>query len=216
MSHVRLEEQLADAKNQFTASTPVEALELLERSLRELQDSGNYPGVSIGEKVKDFTATDALGNKVSLYEELSKGPVVLVFYRGSWCPFCNLQLKAYQRILPQIHAVGAQLIAISPQSPDNSLTIIEKQNLSYKVLSDNNGLAAAKYNILYEVPDYLQHMLESVGLNLAEYNSTNRWILPVPATFMIDESAIVRSAYVNPNFMQRMEPADILYELQKL
>lgn len=216
MSHVRLEEQLAEAKNQFTASTPVEALELLERSLRELQDSGNYPGISIGEKVKDFTATDALGHKVSLYEELSKGPVVLVFYRGSWCPFCNLQLKAYQRILPQIHAVGAQLIAISPQSPDNSLTIIEKQNLSYKVLSDNNGLAAAKYNILYEVPGYLQQILESVGLNLAEYNSTNRWILPVPATFMIDESAIVRSAYVNPNFMQRMEPADILYELQKL
>ncbi|RED51184.1 peroxiredoxin-like family protein, partial [Cohnella lupini] len=177
---------------------------------------GNYNGISIGAKAKDFTASDALGNKVTLYDELSKGPVVLVFYRGSWCPFCNIQLRAYQQILPQIHALGAQLIAISPQAPDNSLSIIEKQNLTYKVLSDSNGLAAAKYNILYEVPGFLQNMLENFGLNLAEYNSTNRWILPVPATFMIDENAIVRSAYVNPNFMQRMEPADILYELQKL
>ncbi|RED53183.1 hypothetical protein [Cohnella lupini] len=123
MNPLPLEEQLANEKNHFMANTPAEAHVILERSLRELQDSGNYNGISIGAKAKDFTASDALGNKVTLYDELS---------------------------------------------------------------------------------------------NLAEYNSTNRWILPVPATFMIDESAIVRSAYVNPNFMQRMEPADILYELQKL
>nr|WP_264370906.1 redoxin domain-containing protein [Paenibacillus sabinae] len=147
---------------------------------------------------------------MSLYEELTQGPVVLTFYRGGWCPFCSMQLRAYQGIMPDIQAIGAQLIAVSPQSPDNTLSQQEKESLTYQVLSDTEGLAAAQYNILYDVPSYIQEVMQNrFGLNLAEYNASDRWVLPVPATFMIDERAVIRSSYVNPDYMKRLEPQGI-------
>jgi peroxiredoxin len=118
--------------------------------------------------------------------------------------------------LPEIQAMGAQLIAISPQKPDHSLSLQEKEALEFQVLSDPNGLVTAKYNLLFDVPQGAREVMEGIGLDLAEYNNTSKWILPVPATFMIDESAIIRSAYVNPNFMQRQSPEEILRELRKL
>ncbi|GGA33963.1 peroxiredoxin-like family protein [Paenibacillus physcomitrellae] len=212
-----LTQSLADAKQEFIAHTPLEIQSELFRSIQEQQESGIPFGLKEGQKAKDFTLKNALGETVNLYDELSKGPVVLTFYRGGWCPFCNMQLKAYQKVLPQIEELGAQLLAISPQSPDNTLSQKEKEELTFQVLSDNNGLVAAFYNILYDVPDYLQDVMKNkMGMDLAEYNATNRWILPIPSTFMIDESGIIRSAYVNPDFMQRFDPEDILHELRKL
>jgi len=212
-----LTQMLEEAKSQFVAQTPADIHMEMFRMIREQQQSGLSSGLVEGAKAKDFVLKNALGQEISLYEELSKGPVVLTFYRGGWCPFCSMQLRAYEKALPEIQALGAQLLAVSPQSPDNTLSQTEKEQLSFQVLSDTNGLVAVKYNVLYDVPDYIRDIMENkFGLNLAEYNATNRWILPVPSTFMIDESAIVRSAYVNPDFMQRMDPDDILTELKKL
>ncbi|MCD1258974.1 AhpC/TSA family protein [Paenibacillus athensensis] len=212
-----LTQMLQEAKAQFVAQTPADIHMEMFRMIREQQQAGIASGLAEGTKAKDFVLKNALGQEISLYEELSKGPVVLTFYRGGWCPFCSMQLRAYEKALPEIQALGAQLLAISPQSPDNTLSQAEKEQLSFQVLSDTNGLAAVKYNVLYDVPDYIRSIMEhKFGLNLAEYNATNRWILPVPSTFMIDESAVIRSAYVNPDFMQRMDPDDIVAELKKL
>ncbi len=212
-----LNQQLDEAKAQFVANTPAEVHMEMFRMIREQQQSGLVSGLPVGSKAKDFTLKNALGEETTLYEELAKGPVVLTFYRGGWCPFCSMQLRAYQNVLPQIEALGGQLIAISPQSPDNTLSQQEKEELTFTVLSDTNGLIATKYNILFEVPDYIQDLTQNImGLNLAEYNATNRWILPVPATFMIDESAIIRSVHVDSDFMKRMEPQDILDQLSML
>jgi peroxiredoxin len=216
MSNQNLTKQLEAATQQFKANAPIEAQIKIGQMIEELQKSGIASGKQLGEKAVDFKLTNALGRDVILFEELVKGPVVLVFYRGGWCPFCNMQLKAYQQILPEIQAMGAQLIAISPQKPDHSLSLQEKEGLEFQVLSDPNGLVTAKYNLLFDVPQGVREVTESIGLNLAEYNNTSKWILPVPATFMIDESAIIRSAYVNPNFMQRQSPEEILRELKKL
>ncbi|MFB9278796.1 peroxiredoxin-like family protein [Cohnella cellulosilytica] len=216
MTTLALNEQLSAIKQQFIAATPAEAHLALSRFIQEQQNSGLYNGLEAGSKTKDFVLKNALGHSVSLYETLYKGPVVLTFYRGGWCPYCNTQLRAYQSILPQIREMGGQLIAVSPQSPDNTLSQVEKEQLTFEVLSDTNGLVAARYNLLCDVPEYVRNVLEGFGLDLAEYNQTDKWILPVPATFMIDENAIIRSAYVNADFMQRMEPDDILHELGKL
>ena len=213
---MNLQSQLDVAKEQLVASTPLEFHSSMFRMIQEQQESGLVYGLTVGSKAKDFTLRNALGQEMNLFEELAKGPVVLSFYRGGWCPFCSMQLRAYQDVLSEIHKLGAQLIAISPQSPDNTLSQKEKENLSYQVLSDSNGLVAAKHNILFEVPTYVQEVLSLAGLNLAEYNSTDRWILPVPTTFMIDESAVIRSTFVNPDFMKRPDPQDILAELRKL
>lgn len=213
---ITLNDQLAKMKEQFIAAKPLAAHQTLFRVIEEQMKSGLLTGLPVGAKAKDFALTDALGHQVSLYEELSKGPVVLTFYRGGWCPFCNVQLRAYEKILPQIRELGAQLIAISPQSPDHTLTQQEKEQLSFHVLSDTHGMTAARYSLLFDVPDDMRQVLESFGLNLAEYNQTDRWILPVPATFMIDESAVVRFSYVNPDFMKRLEPQEMLAELRKI
>lgn len=211
-----LTQDLAKAKQAFIANTPLEIQAEMFRQIQEQQESGIAYGRQEGQKAKDFTLKNALGDTVNLFDELSKGPVVLTFYRGGWCPFCNTQLKSYEKILPEIEALGGQLIAVSPQSPDNTLSQQEKEALSFQVLSDTNGLVAAFYNILYDVPDYLQNIMKQVGMDLTEYNAMNSWVLPIPSTFMIDESGIIRSAYVNPDFMQRLDPEDILHELRKL
>lgn len=199
-----------------SAKNPFEVHAELQRFLQGLQDDGIATGLQVGAKAKDFALNDTFGNKVYLFEELTKGPVVLTFYRGGWCPYCNRQLRAYQEILPQIESLGAQLIAITPQLPDQSLSFQEKEALSFRVLSDPNGIVSAAYKLLYEVPEYLKQMYLRQNINLREYNGTDHWILPVTGTFMIDEQSVIRSAYVNPDFTKRMEPEDILMELSKL
>ncbi|SDP20160.1 Peroxiredoxin [Paenibacillus sp. yr247] len=212
-----LNQALEEAKQHFVANTPADVHSEMFRMIREQQQSGNAFGLKVGQKAKDFTLKNTMGESVNLFDELFSGPVVLTFYRGGWCPFCNMQLRAYQAILPEIEAIGGQLIAVSPQSPDNTLSQQEKEELHFQVLSDTNGLVAAFYNILYDVPSYIQEiMTNKFGLNLAEYNATNKWILPIPSTFMIDETGMIRSAYVNPDFMRRLEPHEILDQLRKL
>ncbi|MGG6310566.1 peroxiredoxin-like family protein [Paenibacillus macerans] len=208
---------LDQMKQEFIANTPADVHDEMFRLIREQQESGKVYGLQEGQKAKDFTLKNSLGESVNLYDELSKGPVVLTFYRGGWCPFCNMQLRSYQKVLPDIEAIGGRLIAVSPQSPDNTLTQREKEELEFEVLSDTNGLTAAAYNILYDVPGYIQDIyLNKFNLDLAEYNATNRWILPISSTFMIDESGIIRSAYIEPDFMKRPDPQEILEQLRRL
>jgi peroxiredoxin len=168
MSYQNLTEQLEVVTQQFKANSPIEAQFKIGQMIEELQKSGTASGKQPGEKAVDFKLTNALGREVTLFEELAKGPVVLVFYRGGWCPFCNMQLKAYQQILPEIQAIGAQLIAISPQKPDHSLSLQEKEGLEFQVLSDPNGLVTAKYNLLFDVPPGVREVMEGIGLDLAE------------------------------------------------
>ncbi|WP_083249303.1 peroxiredoxin-like family protein [Bacillus solimangrovi] len=211
-----LNNDLQKITDKWKETTPIEAWNILENSIKEIQSLGIANGPSIGNKVKDFTLKNAEGEIVNLYEELSKGPVILTFYRGSWCPYCNRQLRAYEEIINEIKQIGASLIAISPQTPDNSLTIQEKHNLSYHVLSDTKGLTAAKYNILFDVPNDVKDVYENIGLDLADYNGPNNWMLPVPSTFMIDETGTIRFSYVNPNYMERLEPDELLEALKTL
>jgi peroxiredoxin len=210
-------QELEQMRQEYVANSPADVYNEINRLITEQQQAGQAFGLEVGQKAKDFTLNNTLGQPVNLYDELAKGPVVLTFYRGGWCPFCNMQLRSYQKVLPQIESIGGQLIAVSPQSPDNTLTQKEKEELEFQVLSDTNGLVAAAYNILYDVPDYIKDIfLNKFNLDLAEYNATNRWILPITSTFMIDESGIVRSAYVEPDYMKRPDPEDILERLRHL
>jgi peroxiredoxin len=118
-----------------------------------------------------------------LAEKLEEGPVVLVFFREGWCPYCNLQLNAYQ----QIKQKGAQLIAVSPQTPTNTLSQKEKEKLDFELLSDQKGETAADYEVLFEVPAAVKEVYQGFGLDIAEYNGLDEWILPVPAVYIINQ-----------------------------
>jgi peroxiredoxin len=212
-----LKEQLEQQKAGFITRVPAEVQEEILRLIKEQQQSDIDFGLKEGAKAPNFTLTNPLDEQITLYDELAQGPVILTFYRGSWCPFCNIQLRAYQQFLPEIEKLGGRLIAVSPQSPDNSLSQKEKEELTFQVLSDPNGVVTESYNLLFELPDYLQHTYKNkLGRDFAEFNNTDRWILPVPATFIIDKEGFVRRTHVDPDFMKRMEPEEIIDQLKKI
>jgi peroxiredoxin len=159
---------------------------------------------------------DQLGRVVSLGERLARGPVGLVCYRGDWCPYCNLTLRALQVELGAIYARGAKLIAVSPQAPDRTLTLTEKHELEFPVLSDATQATIAAYGLRYLVPAALQDLYLKFGNDLREQNADGTWNLPVPATFAIDRGGVIRARFVNTDFTKRMEPAHVIAALSDL
>jgi peroxiredoxin len=203
----------ASARSTLPAALQQELLSPIEQLIVSAAES---QALKEGDQVPDFTLFDALGNAVTLSHLLKQGPVVIAFYRGAWCPYCNLQLHAYQRILPQIQALGASLVAISPQTPDHSLTLAEKRALTFAVLSDGGNQIARQFGLVFPIDEAVRATYRQVGANLPEYNGDGSWELPMPGTFLIDPSGIVRLAFVDPDFTHRLDPSIIIARLKEL
>ena len=173
--------------------------------------------LDLNQSAPSFELPNQQGQSVQLTELLEKGPVVVTFYRGSWCPYCNLQLRALQARLPEIHELGAQLVAISPQVPDGSMSENEISNMDFVVLSDQNADVAASYGVAWQVPTFLlEHMRVDRGLDLESVNNGNSSILPIPATFVLDKQGKVIWRYVDVDYRTRSEPEDIINALKSL
>ena len=182
---------------------------------KEFQEGAN--ALKVGQKAIDFTLPNQEGKLVLLKSLLSKGPVVVTFYRGDWCPYCNLQLRALQTRLAEIQILGASLVAISPQVPDGSLTKSEISEMNFTVLSDQDAKVASQYGVAWEVPEFLiEHMRVDRNLDLQKINNGNGSVLPIPATFIIRTDGIVSWNYVNVDYRTRSEPEEIIEELKKL
>tara|TARA_B100000446_G_scaffold25088_1_gene20437 strand:+ start:1101 stop:1685 length:585 start_codon:yes stop_codon:yes gene_type:complete len=182
---------------------------------KAFQEGAN--ALNLDQNAPRFELPNQHGEQVLLDELLAKGPVVITFYRGSWCPYCNLQLKALQSRLPEIHALGAQLVAISPQAPDGSMSENDIRNMDFVVLSDQNADVAASYGEAWQVPAFLlDHMREDRGLDLESLNNGNGSILPIPATFVLDSEGKVTWRYVDVDYRTRSEPQDIINALKAL
>lgn len=202
---------------QIDAQVPDPIAERITAAIAEIRDSGGAPGLAVGERAPAFSLPDAMGRAASLGERLSSGPVVLVFYRGEWCPYCNTYLRALQHALPDISSRGASLIAISPQSPDHSLSLTEKAELALDVLSDVDQAVIRAYNLQFTLPSDLQDLYANMfQLDLRDHTADHSWQLPVPATFVIDRTRVVRAAHVSADYRTRMEPGDILAALDQL
>lgn len=173
--------------------------------------------LKLGDKAPSFTLPNQQGTLVSLDNLLAKGPVIVTFYRGSWCPYCNLQLKALQSRLEQIHGLGAQLVAISPEVPDDSLTENEISEMNFEVLSDQNADVAGQFGVAWKVPDFvLDHMKVDRHLDIEKINNGNANIMPIPATFVLDKAGTAVWRFVDVDYRVRSEPQDIIDELKKL
>ncbi|GIN71726.1 alkyl hydroperoxide reductase [Bacillus sp. J14TS2] len=195
---------------------PTEVVEAFEKSIQDLRNSNSARGLVIGEKAPDFTLEDQIGKNITLSKVTAKGPVILTFYRGLWCPFCNVELRGYQQIIDNIHATGAQLLAISPLTPEHTLSVQEKHELSFHVLSDLHNQIAEKYRLKFKVPGYLHDIYRSLDFALDKYNGDNFWELPVPATYIIDQQGVIRFANVDPDYRRRTEPGEVLNFLRSL
>jgi peroxiredoxin len=197
---------------------PSEVLEVFDRSIQNLLDQGVPTNViKVGDVLERFTLDDASGNPVNLDELVESGPAVIVFYRGGWCPYCNLALRTYQReLLPQLDAFGARLVGISPQSPDESLSTVEKAALEFTVLSDPGSRLADRIGIAFDQADDVLAAQRDLGLDLTKVNAEGAVRLPRPTVLIIDNDRTVRFVDVQPDYTARTEVADILATLKDL
>lgn len=190
---------------------------VMEQAAQDLAAAMPEPGLKTGEKAPDFALPNAFGEEVRLADVLSDGPVVLTFYRGAWCPYCNLQLRGLNQTLPFIEKEGARLVAVTPQKPDKSRDQVEDDGYPFEILSDLDDKVMKAYGLFFEVPAELSELYKQrFSLDLAEFNGEGRYVLPVPATFVIDRSGVVRAAFANVDYRSRVEPAEILESLRAL
>ena len=212
---VTIREQSDQVKAAAAGQLPAEVLDVFDRSITHLLDQG-VPSdvVKVGDRLDTFTLDDATGTPVSLEQIVATGPAVVVFYRGGWCPYCNLALRAYQRdLLPELDRFGARLVAISPQSPDQSLSTAEKADLSFTVLSDPGSRLAEKIGIAFQQADEVLAAQRQLGLDLAQVNAEGATRLPRPTVLVVDQGQMVRFVDVQPDYTARTEVADIVAAL---
>lgn len=195
----------------FKDRMPPEVAALIRAGIDEQLASGLAArALKAGDRTPDIALPNACGDPVSLAALLARGPVIVTFYRGGWCPYCNLELRAYQALLPEIRAAGVSLVAVSPQTPDASLTTADKNALGYEVLSDVGSRAAESFGITFALKDELRALYAGLGHPLPDFNGTEDWRLPIPATFIVAPDGIIALAHVDPDYRHRLEPAEAL------
>jgi peroxiredoxin len=211
-----IREQSAQLQAAAAERLPADVLEVFDRSIQRSVAQG-VPADSIkaGDVLEPFILDDATGTPVSLDHIVEGGPAVIVFYRGGWCPYCNLALRTYQHeLLPQLSSFGARLVAISPQSPDESLSTVEKAGLDFTVLSDPGSRLADHIGIAFEQADEVLAAQHTLGLDLAKANAEGATRLPRPTVLIVDQDRTVRFVDVQPDYTARTEVADIIASLR--
>jgi len=200
------------------ARIPAEVGETFARDRDALVASdASSRAVAAGDVIADFTLPDANGEEVSLARLLAEGPVVLVFYRGGWCPFCNLALRHYQlELVPQLGRHGARMAAISPQRPDESLNTKERHELEFPVLTDASAGVAQRLGIAFQPSDEVLEAQRKLALDIRQGNAESSTALPMPTVLVVDRDRVVRFADVQPDYRSRTEVPAILSALTEL
>ena len=212
-----LQAELNAFKADFEAGkVPPAVIETMRRATAELIASGAAGNaLGAGQPAPAFTLNDPDGQPVSLVDLLNRGPVVVSFYRGAWCPYCNMELRALQKILPEFEKLGASLVAISPQTSVNSRRSQRQNELSYPILSDPFNEIAAAFRVRFALPDYLADLYRALKIDLSSFNGDPSWTLPMPARYVIGQNGMILYSEVNPDYTQRPEPEDMLPPLRR-
>ncbi|EHP41379.1 alkyl hydroperoxide reductase/ Thiol specific antioxidant/ Mal allergen [Cupriavidus basilensis OR16] len=216
-----LQDKLDAFRSDFKAgkppfNAPPEIHPVMERATAELIASGQAGrAIKAGDRMPHFNLKDQDGNDVSSAALLVKGPLVVTFYRGVWCPYCNIELQAINEVLPEIQAYGANVVAISPQTPVNSRKSVRTNELGFPVLSDVNGQTGADFGLRFALPDYLVELYKNLKNDLPAVNNDPSWTLPMPARYVIGQDGIVLYSEVNPDYTRRPDPSDMFPVLEK-
>src|SRR5262245_31693255 len=217
-----LQDRLNAFKSEFESGRPPynvsrDRIDLMHRATSELIASGQAQRTKkAGDVAPEFLLRDADGKQVSSRELLARGPLVISFYRGVWCPYCNMELQALQEALPDIAARGASLVAISPQTAPNSRKSQRDNKLAFPILSDVRSEVANAFGIRFALPDYLVALYKSFKNDLPTFNDDPAWVLPMPARYVIGSDGVIAYAEVNPDYTQRPDPSELLPVLDRL
>jgi peroxiredoxin len=180
---------------------------LLPLAERALKAGDRFPALSL---------PDQLGRPADLAALAADGALVVTFYRGGWCPYCNLELRAHQKALPEITRLGARLVAVTPETADNALSTAEKNDLGFTVLSDEHGRLADALGIRFELSDAVKAYFVKAGHDLPARNGDDRWSLPMPATYIVEKGGRIALAFVDPDYRKRLEPSAAVAALAEL
>jgi peroxiredoxin len=212
-----LKEQLAEYRTGWHQRVPAERQAIMQRHIDALRNGPiSRHTLKVGDRAPAIVLGNAKGETVDVGTLLRKGPVIVTFYRGGWCPFCNLELKAFQDVLPRIIAAGASLIAISPEKPDESLSTAEKNALTFEVLSDVGQKVGRAFGLVYEFTDELKSAYDGFGLDIPTRNDApGEWALPISATYVIDRDGTIIYAYTDADYRDRADPRDVLDALTR-
>lgn len=211
-----LQEVLDAKKSEFETRASAEKKKIYADGIEAVTESGVLgQAKNILDTAPDFQLPNAIGKNVQLQTYLNKGPVILTWYRGGWCPYCNLTLHRLQEELPNFKKHGANLLALTPELQDKSMTPAEKNNLEFEVLSDIDNTVARRYGIVFKLTPEVGDAYQK-GFDLASYNGNTKNELPLAATYVIDQSGIIRYAYLNADYRNRAEPSDILEALERI
>jgi len=205
-----------DAYNvQKEAKLPADVLALMDTTNEELiAQHIKDNALQIGAKVENFSLVNHNGESIELNDLLNKGPVIVSFYRGGWCPYCNLELKALNDYLAQFKTQSAQLIAISPQLPDETLSTKQKNELDFDVLSDVSNKVAEQFGLLFTLDERIQALYTQFGIDFEHYYGDKSFKLPLPATYVINQEGVITYTFLNEDYTLRAEPIDIMAALE--
>ena len=167
-----------------------------------------------GDRAPDFALSDAEGAKHRLSEYLARGPVLLLFFRGGWCPYCTLTLRAYEEVAPDIRKAGGTILALSPQKASRAALVQESNGVSFPILVDCRNRVAAEFGVLGQARPMTRQVFGKIGCNIPEENNAEDWLLPRASEFVIDTDGIIRMAHVSPVSYERTEPREALAALR--
>lgn len=205
-----LANQIELLNTELLKQVPEEILINFQKSIEDLRTLNiENTSLKIGDTLPEFFLPNANNETITSKSLLKKGKMIIAFYRGSWCPYCNLELRALQENLKKIKAQGVVLAAISPQSPDHSLTLIEKHNLQFEVLTDYNNNYAKQLGITFKLQDFVLPHYQALGINLSDFNKNEENTIPVPAVFLTDENGVVIYKFLDVNYMNRIDIDDL-------
>ncbi|NAS30469.1 redoxin domain-containing protein [Flavobacteriaceae bacterium R38] len=207
-----LKEQLEARVDASKKKIPVDKQAIMENATNELLAKElSKSALRTGDKAPNFTLSNATNKEVKLSDILQEKTAVVSFYRGGWCPYCNMELQALQSVLPEIEKNGAQLIAISPESPDNTLSTTEKNELSFEVLSDVDNAVAKEFGLVFKMPENLQDLYKNdFNIHVDKANGNDNYELPMPATYVINKSGEIIYDFVEESYTTRAEPSEIV------
>jgi len=211
-----LTDEIQELLSVYNDTLPSDVMSVINKATKDLIKSGvGDRCLKEGDYIPEFSLPDAYGNFVSSKSLLNKGPLVLSFYRGSWCTFCNLELSALQQRLSDIHELGAELVAITPEKADRSLVLLEKNNIKYPILSDSGNKVSKEFKLTFPVANELRSIYEDVfNLDIPESNGDDSYELPVTATYVVGVDGQIIHAQTSADLTYRMEPAEIIDVLQ--
>ena len=210
-----LKEQLAEYRADWFKRVPAERQAVIERHVNELRNGLAKAALKAGDRAPAIVLTNAKSETVDVGMLLKHGPVIVTFYRGGWCPYCNLELKAFQKILPDITAAGAALVAISPETPDDTLSTAEKNALSFEVLSDVGQKVGRAFGLVYTFSDELKRAYQEFGRDIPATNGADEWALPISATYIIGRDGTIIYAYTDADYRHRADPEEVLMFLKE-